>query len=360
MRLCHYTLASMSAWALMSAVGLAQNNPQPNLQNPPPQPQPQANQNQQQDQQRQQNQQQNQQPQQNQNPNQQPQQNQQQNQQTQPQNQQTQNQQRQSQQTQQSQTQQRVGNAQSMRGRVVRTEGNDRVLIRTNDNRDVWWYVNPNTTYSVNGRTVRFTDLQPGTDLNAYYTMDNDRYIVSQIYTGDAPAPVANNATQTVRGRVTKAMQNDQFVVRTNDNRDVVLYSRPDTQVTVAGRAARVQDVQVGSDITAQVVERDNQWWVTSLTVENAANVPPNANSTADVNQIQGTIVRVVGTDQVIVKTQDGKEVNVYVAPQTTYSFDNQPGRFTDLQPGGQIRIQTENRDRRLIGRAIFGPRRDR
>jgi len=62
-----------------------------------------------------------------------------------------------------------------------------------------------------------------------------------------------------------------------------------------------------------------------------------------------------VGQDQVIIRTADGKEVIVYVNPQTTYSFNDKPGKFVDVQPGSEIRVDYDLRDRRIMARSLLG-----
>jgi hypothetical protein len=69
---------------------------------------------------------------------------------------------------------------------------------------------------------------------------------------------------------------------------------------------------------------------------------------------VQGTVVRVVGQDQVVLRTADGKEVIVYVTPQTAYQFTEQGGAFTDLRPGVDIGVNYDTRDRRFMARRIY------
>jgi translation initiation factor IF-1 len=246
--------------------------------------------------------------------------------------------------------------ARNLRARVVRVDGNDRVVVRTQDNRDVILNVSPQTKYIVNGQPSRLTDLRVDQNINTVYTMDGDRYIVSQIQVGDnaaVGAPADNANARVFRGRVTKAFNNNQLTVKSQDGKEVVFMTRPNQQLAVTGKFTKIQEIPVGTDVQVTYTEQDNHWFIDSITI-----APINANNDAD--SVQGTVVRIVGRDQVVVKTADGKEVTVYVAPQTTYRIDDQPAQFTDFQAGQNVRIVTETRDRRLFGRSILGTRRVR
>jgi hypothetical protein len=257
----------------------------------------------------------------------------------------------------QDQPQAGANNARNLRARIVRMDGNDKIVVRTNDNRDVILMVNPQTKYIVNGQPSRWNDLRADQEIHTTYTLDGDRYIVSQVQIGDNPAPGGDNAnvnTRVFRGRVTRTFANNQFSVKSPEGKEVIFMTRPNQQLALTGKFTRLQEVPNGTEVQVTYVERDNHWYIESLVVD-----PQNAGA-ADANTVQGTVVRIVGPDQVIVKTADGKEVTVYVAQQTTYRIDDQPAQITDFQAGQNVRIVTETRDRRLFGRSILGFRRNR
>jgi len=248
----------------------------------------------------------------------------------------------------------------NLRARITKMEGNDRIIVRTQDNRDVILMVNPNTRYIVNGQPSRFADLRADQDINTVYTMDGDRYIVSQVQIGGGDAvtpadnnPAANANERVFRGKVVRSFANNQFTARSADGKEVTFWTQPKQQLVINGKFNRLQDIPVGSEVQVNYAERDNHWYVEQITVD-----PTDANQ--DANTVQGTVVRIVGKDQVVVKTADGKEVTVYVAPQTTYRIDDQPAQMTDFQAGQNVRVTTETRDRRLFGRSILGFRRNR
>jgi len=162
--------------------------------------------------------------------------------------------------------------ARQVQGKVIRT-GKDQFVVKTRDNKEVTIYTNPKTTYRLNDRDVRFSDVRVGTNITTAYDLDGDRYIAHRVVV--APA-------EPVGGVV----------------------------------------VQPG---------------------------PPAAETV-----VQGRVVRVIGTDQVIIQTPDGREVAVFVGPQTAYQITDRGGAFTDLRPGVEVGINYDVRDRRFEARRIF------
>jgi len=78
-------------------------------------------------------------------------------------------------------------------------------------------------------------------------------------------------------------------------------------------------------------------------------------------NVIEGQVVRVIGNNQVVVRTPDGKETILYTNPQTTYQLNNQPAAFTDFQPGMPVTANYNVQNgRHMVGRIFSGPRRNR
>ena len=156
------------------------------------------------------------------------------------------------------------------------------------------------------------------------------------------------------RGRIVRLQAPDRFVMRTADNKEVILYGQPTTRYLINGRVVKYGDLRVGSDVNVVYVPQGERFLVNTVTVGEpvpggAVEVP------AKETVLEGQVVRVVGEDQVILRTSAGKEVVVYVAPQTTYTFEGRPGRFVDLRPGADIRVTYDVRERRNMARAIVG-----
>jgi len=249
----------------------------------------------------------------------------------------------------------------TLQGKVVRVEGQDRIIVKTSDNKEVILMSNPNTRYVIDGRTGRFTDLRTGVNLRATYNLDGTRYIVSSVQVGDAPAVVAQPQPGGInerkfRGRIVKVdAATNQIVAKSQEGNEVTLYVQKNGRFMRNGQAITLANLQVGTIIETQYVERDNHWWVEEVIVvtDNAG-----ADQAATDTQIQGTVVRIVGQNQVIILTKDNKEFTIDLVPQTVYTFDNQPGQFRDIQPGQDIRVQYNTRERRSIASRIFGIRR--
>jgi len=171
-----------------------------------------------------------------------------------------------------------------------------------------------------------------------------------------------NNANANrVQGRVVR-VGNNQFVVQTQDGRNVTVFTNPQTRYALNNRAAQFSDVRVGSNLGFTYTTQGDQWYADNVTflpapIDNTAPVVQQPAPNAQV--IEGQIVRVIGQDQVVVRTADGKEVILYVGPQTTYTWNNQPGQFTNLVPGAPIQANYEVVGNRQMARRILGgPRR--
>jgi len=167
-----------------------------------------------------------------------------------------------------------------------------------------------------------------------------------------------------VQGRVVR-VGNNQFVVQTPNGQNVTLYTNPQTRYALNNRAAQFSDVRVGSNVNLLYTPQGNQWYADQVTFipANDGAAPavqeavPQGNAAGQV--IDGQIVRVIGQDQVVVRTADGKEIILYVGPQTTYTWNNQPGQFTNLTPGVPIQVNYEIVGNRPMARRILGgPRR--
>jgi len=264
----------------------------------------------------------------------------------------------------QNQNQNQNNNAQagtSLQGKVIRVDGQDRIVVQTADNKEVILMSTPTTQYIINGRAGQFGDVRNGVNVRATYNMQDNRYMVSSFQVGDAPDAANVNQggvnDRRFRGRIAKIdAANNQIVAKSQDGKEVTLFVQQNGRFLRNGQAVKIAELQVGTVIEAQYVERDNHWWVEEVTVvteSTGANQPA-----TDGTQVEGTVVRIVGQNQVIVRTKDNKELTIDLAPQTTYMFDNQPGQFRDIQPGQDVRVQYNTVERRTIASRIFGNRR--
>jgi len=250
----------------------------------------------------------------------------------------------------------------TVRGKVVKLEGTDRVLIRTSDNKDVTLYITPQTRYTIEGKAGRYTDLRVGTEINAAYTPRNERFMVTTVTVGAEPTPpqalppqAAPGQGTMVRGKIVRVQGQDQVVVRTSTGKEFTLYMAPKGRIVINGKVAQFTELRPNTEVAVIYTERDNRMWIETVTVGQAADTEPVEGTT-----VTGTVLRVVGDDQVVVRTADNKEVIVYVAPQTKYIVNEQPARFTDFRTGSDVRILYDVRDRRNTARSIIGIRRNK
>jgi hypothetical protein len=257
----------------------------------------------------------------------------------------------------------------TVRGKIVRLEGTDRFVIRTSDNKDVTLYASPTTRYTIEGKAGRYSDLRVGTEITGVYIPRNERFMVTTVTVGAVAAPPpqaappaatpppqqAGNGTL-IRAKLLRVQGKDQIIVRTDAGKEYTLYVGPTARFVINGKAGQLVDLRPGADVAVIFTERDNRQWIETVTVGDVTAVEPIGEGTT----VSGTVLRVVGEDQVVVRTTDNKEVVVYVVPQTKYIVDEQPARFTDFRTGSDVRIVYDVRDRRNMARSIIGIRRNK
>jgi hypothetical protein len=178
-----------------------------------------------------------------------------------------------------------------------------------------------------------------------------------------APVPAEQQArpvpgqqqTRQIQGRVIRTGEN-QVIVQTPDKKEVTINTHPRTTYRLKNRDVRFSDVRVGTNITAGYDLDGTRYLANNVVVvpaEPAVGVTAEPVVPAEGTFVQGRVMRVVGTDQVIIQTPDGKEVIVYVSPQTAYQLSPQGGVFTDLRPGVDIGVNYDVRANRFLARRI-------
>ena len=155
-----------------------------------------------------------------------------------------------------------------------------------------------------------------------------------------------------VKGKIVKVQGTDQFVVQTTDNKEVPFYTGTSTRYMINGKAARFADFKNGNEVTIMYVPDGDRYVVQQIYVGDE----PKPEETF----YEGEIVKVVGQDQVVIRTADKKEVIVYVDPKTTYTIGEKDVRFTDLTPGTNVRVDYDLRERRPYARSFRGTVRPR
>jgi len=171
----------------------------------------------------------------------------------------------------------------------------------------------------------------------------------------------ARQAVKELRGKVLRT-SDDRFIVSTPDGKEVTLYTGPKTRYLRGDTVIKYSEVRTGVPITIGYSTEGDRYIANTVTLA-GDDVPgkttTTTTTTTDGTVVEGTVVRVVGQDQVIMRTADGKEVIVYVNPQTTYTFNNAAGGFTDIRTGVPLKVTYNVRDQRNVARSIIGvPRR--
>jgi len=223
--------------------------------------------------------------------------------------------------------------------------------------------VRPNANVQTPGANVQ---VQPNTNTQPNANVQTGTGGV----TVGAQANTAAGSGTMINGRIVRTGQ-DQFVVQGIDNKQYTFYTNPQTRYWMNNNPAQYSNLQVGSNVSTWYVPQGERYYVNRVNLlpagatfpapEAAVEAAPqqvNPAPGAATNVYQGEIVRVVGQDQVVIRTSDGKEVIVYVNPQTTYRLNEQPATITNLQPGVPVRVDYYMRDNRPYARGILGRRR--
>lgn len=164
-----------------------------------------------------------------------------------------------------------------------------------------------------------------------------------------APAAAQGRKATRLQGRIVRVEGTDQFVVRTTDNKEFVLYADPQTEYLVNKKAARFADLRQGSDVVVYYDRVGKRHVVRSVAITPRTVVEDAPAGTT----VEGRVVRVEGKDQLILRTPKGEEVIVLANPETTYLLDDQPARLVDVRPGATVRVTYNVRGRRNQARSV-------
>jgi len=236
----------------------------------------------------------------------------------------------------------------TVRGKVVRVEGQDKIVVQTTDNKEIILIANPTTRYVIDGRAGRFTDLRTGATVNATYTTQDNRYIVSSFQVGEAPNTVPGGTPAigtSVQGKVIRVDGQDRIILKTTDNKEVVLISNPTTRYVINGKAGRFTDLRTGVNLRATYVMEGDRYVVNSFQVGDA---PAIVGEQGGINErkFRGRVVRIdAATNQIVAKSEDGKEVTLYVQKTGRFMRNGQAVRMADIQVGTIIEAQYLERD---------------
>ena len=169
--------------------------------------------------------------------------------------------------------------------------------------------------------------------------------------------PQVQTQTLTVRGPVVR-VENDHFVVRGANNKEVILYNSPQTRFVINGKAGAFRDLRVGTEINAGYVRRGDRLIVNTVTVGAVAESPqvvepaPRVEIDED-KMVRGRIVRMEMPDRVVIRTAAAKEITVHTTPQTRITLGGRVAQFADLRVGTEVTADFTVRDGRHVANAI-------
>jgi len=241
-----------------------------------------------------------------------------------------------------------------IQGQIMRTAP-DLFVVKTRDNKEFNVHINPQTKYLMDNKAILYSELRTGASITTTYVVQGDRYIANDVVVLPAsaaaparPAPVQPAPAQQVKvvplqGEVIRVIGTDQIVIRTPDNQEMTVWVSPETKWQLTAKGGQLTDLKPGATIGVQYDLQDKRHM---------------ARQVQSLTRVEGQIVRVVGKDQVVIRTSDGKEVVVFVSPETRYMLSAQGGQLTDLRPGADINIYYDINDRRFNARTIFPRRR--
>lgn len=227
-----------------------------------------------------------------------------------------------------------------VQGKVVRTASDQFVLVGP-DQKEVTLFVNPQTRYLLNNKAVAYSDLRNGMNVTAVYTRQGDRFIANNVtfvpqsappqpalppappQPGTPPPQPQQPQGTLIEGKIV-SIDPDHFALRPGSGGDMVLYVDPKTTFTINNKAAQFKDLHIDNIVAVY------------FDVRGQRNV---ARQVVALTAVEGQVVRVVGNDQVILRTPENKEMTFYVTPQTAYQLTPQGGQFTDLTPGSNLGV---------------------
>jgi len=142
------------------------------------------------------------------------------------------------------------------------------------------------------------------------------------------------------------AWTRDRSSSKTRGNEELTFRVRPQTKFLLKDKVVQLNALRVGVTVTVTDILEDDRHFADSVVIIEEA-VPPQE------TLLEGEIVRVIGQDQVVVRTLERKEVIVFVEPRTTFLLENRAGKFADLRVGAPVRVNVNVQDGRHKARHI-------
>jgi hypothetical protein len=152
------------------------------------------------------------------------------------------------------------------------------------------------------------------------------------------PNPVGVKSVA-VKGRFVRVEGNDRFIIRSTDNKDVILWTTPTTRYVVNGKVVRLADLTPGADLNATYVTRENRYYVDAVQVGDVAAAP------ADSATVFRGRVTAKTAETIIVKNQTGKEMVFKVNNQATFKQGTKAVALNDIKVGATVEVRFVERD---------------
>jgi len=149
-----------------------------------------------------------------------------------------------------------------VKGKWVKVSGTDQFVVLTGNDKQVTYYTTPTTRYIVDSKPVKVTDFKEGSNVTVVYVADGDRYVVKHVYVGDEPT---EEAATFYEGKVVKVVGENQVVIQTSDNKEIIVYVDPKTTYTFNDKPGVYTDIKPGTEIRVDYQLREKRPYARSI-----------------------------------------------------------------------------------------------
>jgi len=159
------------------------------------------------------------------------------------------------------------------------------------------------------------------------------------------PAAAPPKGTR-IQGHVVRVQGPNQFVVRTSDNREVILHTHPKTTFLFNERTVRFTDLREKAPVVVLYDETEGRYLASSVTIDDAEEPATEV--------VEGEVIRVIEPqNQLIVRTVSGKEVILVAHERTTFTLNARSARLVDFRPGTTVKVRFNVKDRKNMAHSI-------
>jgi hypothetical protein len=153
-----------------------------------------------------------------------------------------------------------------------------------------------------------------------------------------------------MHGQIIRIRAPNQFIMRTPDNRQMILHTDAQTRFLLNERAARFSDLRRRSNVAVRFNRVGGRNLARSVTINPSLGPVLGAG----VQRLEGTIVRVRDLDDLmLVRTAAGREVLLDIASRANLTINNQPALLRQFQPGMPVQIQFAVQDGKKMAQSV-------